>query len=283
LIIKNKKVILVGLNKTMSKKILLSLFLITHCISIFSQEKNKIISGQVSDSLGIVKNANIINLKTKQGTFSSDEGLFRIFVSEGDSLKVSSVQHIPKMIFITKQLIKGKNIQVLLNSNIYTLDTFELKRHDLSGRLGIDTKAVPNNKKDSLLSKVMDFSNINFKQKDQTIDGNIRAKPPVNNTDPNSRFVGAGASVTIPFKDSERLWALRRELAQKRAFPFKILSELGEKFFFDELKIPIEKYFHFLEYCNPLGIEKLHKEGELLEIIKILRTESVSYLIIIEE
>jgi hypothetical protein len=72
-------------------------------------------------------------------------------------------------------------------------------------------------------------------------------------------------------------------LAFKKAFPFKILSELGEKFFFDDLKIPIEKYFHFLEYCNPLGIEKLHKEGELLEIIKILRTESVSYLIIIEE
>jgi hypothetical protein len=267
----------------MIKKLLFTSFFFISLLNSFSQEKNKIISGQVSDSLGIVKNANIINLKTKQGTFSSDQGLFRIFVSEGDSLKVSSVQHIPKMIFITKQLIKGKNIQVLLNSNIYTLDTFELKRHDLSGRLGIDTKAVPNNKKDSLLSKVMDFSNINFKQKDLTIDGNIRAKPPVNNTDPNSRFVGAGASVTIPFKDSERLWALRRELAQKRAFPFKILSELGEKFFFDDLKIPIEKYFHFLEYCNPLGIEKMHKEGKLLEIIKILRTESVSYLIIIKE
>lgn len=267
----------------MIKKLLFSSFFFICCINSFSQEKNKIISGQVSDSLGIIKNANIINLKTKQGTFSSDEGLFRIFVSEGDSLRVSSVQHIPKLFLITKKIINQKNIQILLKSNIYTLDTFELKRHNLSGRLGIDTKVVPNNKKDSLLSEVMDFSNINFKQKDQTIDGNIRAKPPVNNTDPNARFVGAGASATIPFKGSERLWALRRELAQKRAFPFKILSELGEKFFFDELKIPVEKYFHFLEYCNPLGIEKMHKEGKLLEIIKILRTESVSYLIIIKE
>ena len=261
----------------MIKKLLFTFFFFISIINSFSQEKNKIISGQVSDSLGIVKNANIINLKTKQGTFSNDEGLFRIFVSEGDSLKVSSIQHIPKMIFITKQLIKKKNIQVLLNSNIYTLDTFELKRHNLSGRLGIDTKVVPNNKKDSLLSRVMDFSNINFKQKDLTIDANIRARPPVNNTDPISRFSGVGATAVIPFKDSERLWALRRELSLKKAFPYKILSELGEKFFFDDLKIPIEKYFHFLEYCNPLGIEKLHKEGKLLELIKILRTESISY------
>jgi hypothetical protein len=44
-----------------------------------------------------------------------------------------------------------------------------------------------------------------------------------------------------------------------------------------------EKYFHFLEYCNPLGIENLHKEGKNLELIKILRTESISYLKIIKK
>ena len=92
-----------------------------------------------------------------------------------------------------------------------------------------------------------------------------------------------GATIVMPFKYSERLWALRKELAQKRAFPYKIMSELGEKFFFDELKIPIEKYFHFLEYCNPLGIEDLYKNGRTLEVIKILKEESESYLKIIKE
>ena len=261
----------------MIKKLLFIALFFISIINAYSQEKNKLISGEVSDSLGIVKNANIINLKTKQGTFSNDDGLFRIFVSEGDSLKISSVQHIPKTILITKKIILQKNIRITLHANIYTLNEFDLKRHDLSGRLGIDTKSVPIDKKDSLLRKVMDFSNVDFTKKDQTIDANIRAKPPTNNVDPNSRFVGAGASATIPFKDSERLWALRKELALKKAFPYKILSELGEKFFFDDLKIPVEKYFHFLEYCNPLGIEKLHKEGNLLALIKILRTESISY------
>ena len=260
----------------MIKKLLLFFFFI-NIICVFSQEKRKLISGKVSDSIGIVKNANIINLNTKQGTFSNNQGLFRIFVAKGDSLSFSSVQHISKKIAITDKIIEQNSIQISLKSNTYTLDEFELKRHNLVGRLGIDTKSVPIDKKDSLLSNVMDFSNVDFSKKDISIDANIKAKPPLNDVDPVSRFAGAGGSAVIPFKDSERLWALRKNLAQKKAFPYKILSELGEKFFFDELKIPIDKYFHFLEYCNPLGIEDLHKEGKLLELIKILRTESISY------
>tara|TARA_B110000046_G_C13022747_1_gene412125 strand:+ start:3311 stop:4117 length:807 start_codon:yes stop_codon:yes gene_type:complete len=261
----------------MIRKILLFFIFFASIFNSISQEKNKIITGKVLDSIGIVKNANIINLNTKQGTFSSDSGLFRVFVSEGDTLILSSVQHLSKKILITKNVIARKNIKIILTSNVYTLDEFELKRHDLSGRLGIDTKAVPTNKKDSLLKNVMDFTNVNFSKKDLTIDENIRAKPPLNNTDPTARFAGAGGGAVIPFKGSERLWALRKKLAQKKAFPYKILSELGEKFFFDSLKIPIDKYFHFLEYCNPLGIEELHKEGKLLEVIKVLRRESISY------
>lgn len=268
----------------MHKK-LLFFFTFSFCIvSSFSQEKRKLITGKVTDSIGIVKNANIINKKTKQGTFSSDQGLFRIFVSEGDTLTVSSIQHASKKIIIKEKDLEGKEMTVLLKSNIYTLDEFDLKRHNLMGRLGIDSKDVPKNKQDSLLRNVMDFSNVNFKEKDFTIDEISKAKPPIVNTMAGAMpMAGGGAIAVIPFKDSERLWALRKDLAQKKAFPYKIMSELGEKFFFDELKIPIDKYFHFLEYCNPLGIEKLHKQKRQLEVIKILRAESVSYLKIIEE
>lgn len=208
--------------------------------------------------------------------------MFRIFVSEGDTLSLSSIQHISTKIVISKKIIKKRKLNILLKSNIYTLDEIELKRHNLSGRLGIDTKTVPTNKKDSLLRNVMNFSkvNMNIVEGDDYTDARVR--PHVNNTDPTARFAGAGGAAVIPFKGSERLWALRKKLAQKKAFPYKILSELGEKFFFDALKIPIDNYFHFLEYCNPLEIEELHRKGRLLEVIKILRRESISYLKIIK-
>ena len=264
------------------KKLFLILLIVLMHFNSFSQEKNIIITGKILDSIGIIKNANIINLNTKQGTFSSDQGLFRIFVSEGDSIRISSVQYITKKIHITKKIIQNKTINIVLTLNTFQLDEFELKRHNLSGRLGIDSKAVPIDRKKKALNSALDFSNVDFSKKDLSIDENIRAKPPINNVDPTAAFAGVGGSAFIPFKDSERLWALRRKLDQKKAFPYKILSELGEKFFFDQLKIPIDKYFHFLEYCNPLGIEDLHKNGKLLEVIKILRTESISYLIIIK-
>lgn len=268
----------------MLKKLLLTSLLFVCITHSFSQERRKLISGKVSDSLGIVKNANIINLQTKQGTFSSTQGLFRIFVSKGDTLRISSVQHSLKKIAITEKIIAQKEVLVLLKSNIYSLDEFDLKRHNLMGRLGVDTKDVPRNKQDSILRDVMNFSNVDFSKKDFTVDEISKAKPPIVNTMAGAiPMAGSGAAAVMPFKDSERLWALRKKLAQKKAFPYKILSELGEKFFFDELKIPVDKYFHFLEYCNPLGIEDMHKDGKLLELIKVLRTESISYHKIIKK
>ena len=266
----------------MLKKIfLICLYTIATCS--FSQERNVLISGDLIDSLGVVRNANIINLNTNKGTFSSDNGRFRIVVSKGDSLQISSIQHVTKKIVINKQIIDQRTLKVTLASNTYVLDEFDLKKHYLMGRLGVDIKDVPTNKKDSILRNVMDFSNVNMKivESDDYIDKRVR--PQIVRTDPNMAFIGAGASVSIPFKYSKRLWALRKKLALQKAFPYKVLSELGEKFFFDKLQIPVENYFHFLEYCNPLGIEKLHTENKLLELIKIFEKESISYLKIIKK
>lgn len=266
----------------MQKKLLL-LFLLAFVVSSsFSQLRRTIINGKVTDSLSTVRNANIINLKTNQGTFTSDNGEFRIFVKEGDSLRFSSVQHITKFVVVKKNNVLEKLLKIKLKYRTIVLDSIVLKKHNLSGRLGIDTKDVPFNKKDSLLREVMNLSDV-----DMNVVGPIdeidKAKPPLNNTDPTVNFAGAGATVVMPFKHSERLWALRKELARKKDFPYKIMSELGEKFFFEQLKIPVENYFHFLEYCNPLGIEKLHKEDKVLDIIKVFRRESKTYLEVIKK
>jgi hypothetical protein len=267
----------------MIKKLLTFFFFFLLVLNTSSQEKRTLVSGKVIDSLEAVNNVTIINLKTNQGTSSNNNGVFRLFLQLGDSIKVSSVQHLTKIITVNEFNIKQKSITIFLKSKIYELDEFDLKRNDLSGRLGIDTKEVPLNKKDSLLRDVIDFSKVNMKivEGDDHIDQKVR--PPINETDPNKKFKGAGATISISYKYSERLWALRKKLELQKKFPYTILSELGDAFFFDELQIPIEKYFHFLEYCNPLGIEDLHKEGKQLELIKILREESISYLKIIKK
>ncbi|WP_299016554.1 hypothetical protein [uncultured Polaribacter sp.] len=266
----------------MLKKLLYLFFLIFTCYTTFSQQRRALINGKVTDSLSTVKNANIINLKTNQGTFSSDNGSFIMFVKEGDSLRISSVQHFTTFVVVKKRNIKKKNIEVKIKYKTIVLDTFEIKRHDLSGRLGIDAKEAPVDKRDSLLRVRMDFSKID-KNVVGPIDEMDLAKPPMNNVDPTAQFAGAGAAVVVPFGYSERLWALRKKLQRKKEFPYKIMSELGEKFFFENLKIPIERYFHFLDYCNPLGIEQMHKDNKILDIIKVFQQESKSYLEIINK
>ncbi|WP_165730215.1 carboxypeptidase-like regulatory domain-containing protein [Polaribacter sp. 20A6] len=240
-----------------------------------------LINGKVVDSLGIIKNANIINLKTNQGTFSSDDGTFRIYVSQGDSLRISSIQYVTETFYATKQNINNKKIIIKLKPTTYVLDEFELKKHNLTGRLGIDLKEVPTNKRDSLLRNVMDFSNVNLKRAEEDDYIDKRVRPQKVETDPTQRFGGVGTKITIPFKNKESI--LRKELNRKKAVPDKILSELGEQFFFQELKIPKDNYFHFLDYCNSMGIEKLYNEGEILELIKIFQKESVPYLQIIKK
>ncbi|RCS26768.1 hypothetical protein DUT90_06475 [Polaribacter sp. WD7] len=267
----------------MRKKLIL-LFLTAYSLTAIAQDNRFLIKGKVLDSVKTVANAHIINLKNNLGTFSSDNGNFQIYVTLGDTLSISSVQHITKNISVNQQIITDKKIIIKLKLNTYVLDEFDLRRNELLGRLGIDIKDVPVDKRDSILKANLDFSKVDIENGNYKTDAVDRAKPPIVNTMQGAMpMAGGGVGVGIPFKDSERLWALRRELERKKQFPYEIMSELGEKFFFVDLKIPVDKYYHFLEYCNPLGIEELHRKNKTLEIIKILKEESVEYLQIIKK
>lgn len=262
------------------KRILFLFFLVS--LSVFSQER-KTMYGKVFEDTSPVKNAHVINVQTKKATYTNPDGDFRIFAKIGDSLRVTSVQYETK-IYVVNDLSFGFNdVQIFLKRKVVELDEVSVKLNDLNGTLSSDIKKTPKDRRAEALAKTMDFSNIDMDAEvpDDHIDKNVR--PHLVNTDPTMNFAGAGTKIYMPFKYSEKLWALRKELAFKKSFPTKIFNELGEKFFFEQLKIPVERYYHFLEYCNPLGIEKLYQENKILEVIKILEEEHVEYLKIIKK
>jgi hypothetical protein len=245
-----------------------------------AQNKPQKILGIVKDSLGVIVNANIFNLRTLEGTFSSDKGTFSIQASIGDTIQVSSIPHKTKTIVVLKKYINEQNLKVNLEIKTIALDEIELKQNNLTGSLTTDTKNVPVKLRDSILNDNIDYIKKADKGelKPDFIDTNV--KPPENNVDPigPANVVGDFAN---PFLIKER--AKKAHLAYIRAFPKKILNDLGENFFFIKLKIPKQQYYHFLEYCNPLGIEKKYKDGQVLEVIEILKDESVNYLKIINK
>lgn len=255
---------------------LIILFLFS--LKMISQNGRKTFYGKVLDELGALENAHIVNLNSKQASYSTQNGEFKISVKINDSLKFTSIGYKTKLLVIKPIHLGINETNILLEKEIYELDEIEIKNHNLTGSLALDFKQTPKDKRAEALANTMDFSKVNMKAKtkDDHIDRHIR--PPMVQTDPTENFVGAGSKFIMPFKYSEKLWALRKELAFKKSMPAKLLAELGEKFFFQDLKIPVEKYYHFLEYCNPLGIEKLYQEKKTLEVIKILRKEHVSYL-----
>ena len=259
-------------------KNLVIIFLLVSTISSKAQQDNFWLYGKLKDSSNVVKNANIINLKTNKGTFSNDFGDYKIIVSVGDTLQFSSVQHKTVYRIINDFIYRSEVLDVFLTNSTYELDEVVLKTNDLDGFLSLDLKKTPEDKRAEALKKTMDFSNVNMKAiyNGDYIDQRVR--PPMNNVDPTAMFAGAGGGVVIPVKFSERLWALRRDLDFKTNFPKKLLSEFGEPFFENDLGIPPGKYYNFLEYCNPLGIEDLYRQNRKMEMILVLKRESITYL-----
>jgi hypothetical protein len=90
-------------------------------------------------------------------------------------------------------------------------------------------------------------------------------------------------SIGIPDNSLKKKRANRKKIKFKEQFPEKLKKLFGEHFFFVQLKIPKENYYHFLAYCNPLGIEELYKNKKQLEILKILLKESKSFLLLLEK
>jgi hypothetical protein len=264
----------------MNNKLFLGSCLLFFQITVLGQNKQYLIIGTVKDSIAVVANANVLNLQTIQGTFSSNKGNFELLVSLGDSIQISSVPHKTKIIVISKKDIDNKKIEVTLQIKVTQLDEFELKQNNLTGSLTSDLRKAPVKIRDSILN-----DNINYikkanqgELKPDFIDTNV--KPPENSVDPIDP-ANVVANFANPFLRKER--AKKAHFNYIRAFPKKILVDLGEDFFFIQLKIPKERYYHFLEYCNPLGIEKKYKNGEVLEVIEILKNESSSYLKIINK
>ena len=173
----------------MTKKILF-LFFIFFAIKSTSQNQRRFIQGIVLDSLGIIKNVNIINENTKSGTFSNDEGMFGFYASKGDTISFSSIQHIKKTMIIKESIFLKQTLKVILKQNTYTLDEITLKKHNLKGILTSDIKEIPKRKRDSILKNNMDFSDINFKEKDSRIDENVKSIADVTIADPNQKFEG---------------------------------------------------------------------------------------------
>ena len=257
---------------------------------VIAQSNRVVINGSVKNtSLKPILNTHIVNLTTGVGTISNNNGAFNIPVKEGDWLQVSNIQYQTKKIRLKKGNIKERflNIHLIAVANILE-EAVIMKK--LKGNL---TSDLFKNKKDTIREKVKSMMEIIMSMKHEDImnmkigEDERHMKKPRNaqlSTDPVAKFAGLPPeTIGIPDYALIAKRARRNEISFKEVFPNKLLQIFGEHFFFIKLKIPKDKYYHFLQYCTRLKIEKLFKEGKHIKLLKILIQESTSYLLLLEK
>jgi hypothetical protein len=107
-----------------------------------SQERRALF-GIIKDTVAPIENAHIVNLNTKHGTITASNGRFKIFAKVGDTLEITSIQYQEKKYLIRRSSFSFEGFVLYLKPKIYELEEIKLKKHKLTGTLGVDLNVVP--------------------------------------------------------------------------------------------------------------------------------------------
>jgi len=249
-------------------------------------QKKIFLHGMLRDSTSLLKNVHVVNLNTEKGTFSNDYGQFRIVVSLGDTLRFSSVEYETVKKKITDRIYFSKKLNLILKNKNYVLNEIVVKEHDLTGTLSIDRKKVP---KDTIATMGKDLSNLidNVSKKSQKgiLNKPIKkdsklAEESKRSTDPTKSFNGlnlgsiVGGLISLIPKNKSKKKSKKQSI---QLLKNSILSDFGYDFF-DQLKIPEDKIYAFLDYCSKFNIEELYEQERKLNLIKLLKNKSSIFL-----
>jgi hypothetical protein len=211
----------------MKRKLTWVFMLVFYAMNCFSQEKYALISGKIISANNAVGNVHIVNLNTKLGTLSNDNGAFEMMVSLNDILLFSSIEYERKEIKISNNFIKYKKLVVELIPSVNALNEVFVK--GLTGNLNYDIKKVPKDtlQKHTFFLKPGDLEKI----LPPDLHGSQKA-PYVGN------FPPASGSIPLPDVRYEAEQRLKREIFRKKQFPSKIIKQFGLAHFTDKLLIP---------------------------------------------
>jgi len=232
----------------------------------FAQE-NTIIHGTIICENQLINNVHIINLNNGRGTISNDNGSFEINTKANDTLLFSSIQFERKKIRITNELLSSKEIIIELVTSVTMLN--EVTITHLTGDLYVDIKGIPEDTtpKHNFVYKLSDLY-INLPEDQHGYKGA-----------PNVGISPAGGVNIASFFDGKSAMnrILKRKLSKKQQFPIKLRKAFGDYYFITYLKIPKYKIHNFITYCEYRNISQKFDSNKLLEIIEILKEESISY------
>ena len=237
------------------------------------------INGTISDNLGIVDNAHVINLTSAEGTFSDAKGHFLINAQLGDVLQITSIQHYGQKMKISSITMGRKKINILLEIQERVLEEIIVKRTELVQRLTADAKKTPKDKGVEKSKKATKF-------KDVKVTDNIVLASATKKTesemasDPILAFEGLTLAKFSLFtsKEEKRLDQRIKQEIFRDHLPQRIMNIVGKENFTEVINIPEDQILNFINYSIDDEIKTNVQREEHLKVIENLKEKSVNYL-----
>lgn len=234
---------------------------------LYSQDR-KALFGTIKDSLDGINNVHIVNLNSKQGTISADDGSFKIFAKVGDTLAISSIQYQKKVYSVRNNSFSFPGLSLYLISKVHQLSEIKVKRHDLAGSLSIDVNAVPAPRVPAMDAVALALPNAGRK-KMKKIDREIYTA------------ISSQSGVSFDYMLNVLSGRLKKLRAKKKLWEETDDTEV----MFHKFKLALEQHFNikkearfaFLNFCrtDPLFNESLMKDE--LALIAFLQIKSKEF------
>lgn len=237
------------------------------------------IKGVISDNIGVVANAHVVNVTSKEGTFSDVKGYFTINAQLGDILQITSIQHYNKNIKVSSISMGRSKINILLEIQEQVLEEIEVKKTQLIQSLSADSKKTPKNKGKEKSQKATKFENV--EATDNVIMASTTEKSlNERNTDPALAFEGLTLLKFSLFtsKDEKRLEQKIKKQVFRNHLPERIINIVGKENFTSTLKIPKDQVLNFINYSIDKELENNVQREEHLKVIQKLKEKSILYL-----
>lgn len=238
-------------------------FFIFISLTICSQEKPIIISGQVFVDSIALSDVHIINKALEIGTITGDHGKFEILAKKGDVLIISHINLTIREHVVTSENITGKIINLSLSNKSYMLTEVVLGK--TKGIFDVD-KDIEQYKGPIVNAETLKLPYANSKRpkKENLVSFKSGAKVNLNG------LINALNGNTKRKKQFKKLQLEDQNLVGIR-------EHYTDGFFISQLKIEQDYINQFLNYSISSGIIQLYKKEKHLELTTVLLETSKTF------
>lgn len=204
--------------------------------SYYSSAQQILIEGKIIASQNVeIEGLNIINLSTRTGVITDQNGHFQIPVSLNDSISISAVHIQETFAVIKEEQLESKKLLIDISEKENLLNVVRIRK-PLSGYLSSDVKSIP-------IKEIFTATSVGLPNADL---------PPLPKSVRMLYTASSGpVDLLINTLNGERKRLKKRiELEKNSRLTENLLEKFPMTFFVDVLKIPQFKVYSFLFFCE---------------------------------